>query len=176
VLAATNRELERLVAEGRFRADLYYRLAVVQLRVPPLRERRDDVPLLAAHFARNLIYANAAAGGPRESALETIFEFLRAHDWPGNVRELRNVVERAVILADPKLLRGEALDVLGELRRTVERSLSRRVSLRTARHEREREYLEGLLRGVDGDLDAAATIAEVHRKSLERLLRKHGLR
>jgi transcriptional regulator with GAF, ATPase, and Fis domain len=176
VLAATNRDLERLIAEGRFRADLYYRLAVIRVRVPPLRERRDDVPLLAAHFARNLIYAGPRSDGLAGGALETIFDFLSAHDWPGNVRELRNVVERAIILADPKILRGEALDALGELRKTVERSLSKRISLRAAREQREREYLEELLRAVEWDLDAAANLAEVHRKSLERLIRKHRLR
>jgi DNA-binding NtrC family response regulator len=170
VLAATNRDLESLIAEGRFRADLYYRLAVLRVRVPPLRERRDDVPLLAAHFAREV----SAPGLP--NALETIFDFLSHHDWPGNVRELRNVVERAMILADPKILKGEPLDALGELRKTVERSLSKRISLRAAREQREREYLEELLRAVEWDLDAAAELAEVHRKSLERLIRKHRLR
>src|SRR5215831_6486436 len=166
VIAATNRDLDRLLGEGTFRADLYYRLAVIRVLVPPLRERREDVPLLAAHFARHLIYAGPRADGLRGGALETIFEFLSAHDWPGNVRELRNVVERAVILADPKLLGGEPLDALGELRRTVEQSLAKRVSLRAAREQREREYLEELLRVTDWDLDAASTIAEVHRKSL----------
>jgi DNA-binding NtrC family response regulator len=176
VLAATHRDLDRLIAEGRFRADLYYRLAVIRVRVPPLRERRDDVPLLAAHFATHLDWATGSGEVLRSGALETIFDFLAAHDWPGNVRELRNVVERAIILADPKILRGEATSALGELRRTVERSLSRRISLRAAREQREREYLQDLLRTTDWDLDRAAEVAEVHRKSLERLIRKHGLR
>ena len=176
VLCATHRDLERQVEEGRFRADLYYRLAVLRLRVPPLRERREDIPFLATHFARSLIFAGPRAGSVAPAALETIFQFLSGHDWPGNVRELRNVVERAVILADPKLLRGEPLDAIGELRRTVERSLARCVSLRAAREQREREYLEELLRATDWDLDQAASLAEVHRKSLERLIRKHKLR
>src|SRR5207245_2450860 len=153
--------VERSISDGRFRADLYYRLAVIRVRVPPLRERREDVPLLAAHFARNLIYAGPRSAGLAGGALETIFDFLAAHDWPRDVRELRNVVERAIILADPKILRGEALDALGELRKTVERSLSKRISLRAAREQREREYLEELLRAVEWDLDAAADLAEV---------------
>jgi transcriptional regulator with GAF, ATPase, and Fis domain len=87
VVAATHRDLERMVAEGRFREDLYYRIAVIRLRVPPLRERPEDIPLLAAHFARQL-------GAPDD------FDFgdLRERDFPGNVRELRNLVERAIVL------------------------------------------------------------------------------
>jgi len=172
VVAATNRDLPARIAEGKFREDLYYRLAVVTLKVPPLRERRDDVPLLAAHFAKDRL--EGLAGGGR--GLETIFEFLKSHDWPGNVRELRNVVERAVIMADPKLLTGDPLDALAELRKRAEPALRRRVSLRAARDQFEREYLEDLLRSTDGDLDEAAATAELHRKSLERLLREHGIK
>ncbi len=174
VVAATHRDLQTRVTSGQFREDLYYRLAVVSLRVPPLRERRDDVPLLAAHFARERIFAGAAGG--RAPGWEAIFEFLKSHDWPGNVRELRNVVERSVIMSDPALLRGDPLDALAELRRRAEPALHRRVSLRAARDQTEREYLEDLLRATDGDLDEAARIAEVHRKSLERLLREHDIR
>jgi DNA-binding NtrC family response regulator len=174
VVAATNRDLQARVAEGHFREDLYYRLAVVTLKVPALRERRDDIPLLAAHFARDRIFAGA--GGGRGPGWETIFDFMKSHDWPGNVRELRNVVERAVIMSDPKLLSGNALDALAELRKKAEPALRKRVSLRAARDQTEREYLEDLIRSTDGDLDEAARIAEVHRKSLERLLREHGIR
>ena len=174
VVAATNRDLQTRVGEGQFREDLYYRLAVVTLRVPPLRERREDIPLLAAHFARDRIFAGAASGPA--PGWEAIFEFMKPHEWPGNVRELRNVVERSVIMADPKLLGGNPLDALAELRRKAEPALHRRVSLRAARDQTEREYLEDLLRSTDGDLDEAARIAEVHRKSLERLLREHNIR
>ncbi len=175
VIAATHRDLARMITDGRFRADLYYRLAVIRLHVPALRERREDIPLLAAHFAREALGETrppAVAG----TALEAVFENLRAYEWPGNVRELRNVVERAVILADPKLIVAGALDAVQELRRSVESSIHRRLTLRAARTEREREYLEDLLRTTEGDLDEAARIAQVHRKSLERLIRKHKLR
>jgi DNA-binding NtrC family response regulator len=181
VLSATHRDLEARIAAGQFREDLFYRLAVVALRVPPLRERRDDIPLLASHFARQLSAAAAAGdpdakprpGGP---GWEAIFDFMKNADWPGNVRELRNVVERAVIMSDPRLLMGDSLDALAELRKHAEPALHRRVSLRAARDQTEREYLAALLRSTDGDLDRAAEIAEVHRKSFERLLRKHSLR
>jgi DNA-binding NtrC family response regulator len=171
VVAATNRDLSARVSEGKFREDLYFRLAVVTLEVPPLRERREDVPLLAAHFARDRV---GAGGGGR--GWETIFEFMKAHDWPGNVRELRNVVERAVIMSDPGLLAGDPLDALAELRKKAEPAMRKRVSLRAYRDQAEREYLEDLLRSVDGDLDQASEIAELHRKSLERLLREHGIK
>ena len=174
VVAATNRDLQARVAEGQFREDLYYRLAVVTLQVPALRERREDIPLLAAHFARDRIFADGPGG--RGPGWETIFDFMKTHDWPGNVRELRNVVERAVIMSDPKLLTGNPLDALSELRKKAEPALRKRVSLRAARDQTEREYLEDLIRSTDGNLDEAAEIAEVHRKSLERLLREHGIR
>ena len=147
------------------------------LRVPALRERRDDIPLLASSFARDRIFPGGAGGtGGRGPGWETIFEFMKTHDWPGNVRELRNVVERAVIMADPKLLAGDPLDALAELRKKAEPALRRRVSLRAARDQTEREYLEDLVRSTDGNLDEAAAIAEVHRKSLERLLREHSIK
>jgi len=95
VIAATNRRLEELIAQGRFREDLYYRLAVVTLEAPPLRERRGDIPLLAEHFLREL----CANTGQRPKRFEAgALEALAAHPWPGNVRELRNCVERLVIL------------------------------------------------------------------------------
>ncbi|HKA88384.1 MAG TPA: sigma 54-interacting transcriptional regulator [Haliangiales bacterium] len=175
VVAATHRDLARHISEGRFRADLYYRLAVIRVRIPPLRERRDDIPLLAACFVRDLLGDVPATKMPA-AALEGIFSALRHHDWPGNVRELRNVVERAAILADPKLMRQAALEAAGELARSVEKSMSKRVTLRAARAEHEREYLTDLLRATEGDLDEASRVAQVHRKSLERLIRKHKLR
>jgi len=172
VVAATHRDLERMVAEGRFREDLFYRLAVIRLRVPPLRERRDDIPLLAAHFAR----AMDAGETLTPSVLETMFADFRDRDLPGNVRELRNLVERAIVLADPRQIRAGELEAAEELGRSIERSLRKQMSLRQARHEREREYLSQLLVATEGDLDEASATARVHRKSLERLIRRHKLR
>jgi Nif-specific regulatory protein len=100
IVAATNRSLEKEVAEGRFREDLYYRLKVFPLRVPALRERREDVPLLAAHFLERYTreFGREIAGFTQPA-----LEILRAYDWPGNVRELENEVQRAVIQADGEL-------------------------------------------------------------------------
>jgi two-component system, NtrC family, response regulator GlrR len=174
IVAATNRDLGARIAEGQFREDLFYRVAVVTVLVPPLRERRDDIPLLASHFARENVFAGAQPSGPAPG-WEAIFDFMKSYDWPGNVRELRNVVERAVIMSDPKLLRGDPLDAVAELRKRAEPAMHHRVSLRAARDQTEREYLEDLVRATDWDLDQASAIAEVHRKSLERLLREHRL-
>jgi Nif-specific regulatory protein len=97
IVAATNRSLEKEVAEGRFREDLYYRLKVFPLRVPPLRERREDVPLLATHFLERYTREfGREIAGFSQAALEV----LGAYDWPGNVRELENEVQRAVIQAE----------------------------------------------------------------------------
>jgi transcriptional regulator with PAS, ATPase and Fis domain len=176
VIAATNRNLEDTVRQGTFREDLYYRLNVIPVTLPPLRERREDIPLLAAHFARKLLGDAARAGLPPDT-LDALFGELTRHDWPGNVRELRNVVERALILADPELLGAGALEVAaGELQRSIEKAVHKQHSLRAARAEHEREYLTELLAHTEGDLDAAAAIAQIHRKSLERLLRRLKLR
>jgi DNA-binding NtrC family response regulator len=175
IVAATNRDLSARIDEGQFREDLYYRLAVVTVAIPPLRERRDDIPLLASHFAREHVFAGEKGSAPAPG-WEAIFDFMTGYDWPGNVRELRNVVERAVIMSDPKLLRGDPLDAVAELRKRAEPAMHHRVSLRAARDATEREYLEDLVRATDWDLDQAATIADVHRKSLERLLREHRIK
>ncbi len=175
IVAATNRDLGARITEGQFREDLYYRLAVVTVSIPPLRERRDDIPLLASHFAREHVFAGEQSSRPAPG-WEAIFDFMTTYDFPGNVRELRNVVERAVIMSDPKLLHGDPLDAVAELRKRAEPAMHHRVSLRAARDATEREYLEDLVRATDWDLDQAATIAEVHRKSLERLLREHRIK
>jgi transcriptional regulator with GAF, ATPase, and Fis domain len=101
LIAASNRDLEREVAEGRFRSDLFFRLNVVPLVLPPLRERRDDVPLLAAHFAAKVAEKH---GRPQPELTPALYEALQEYDWPGNVRELENVIERLVVLtAGPRL-------------------------------------------------------------------------
>jgi DNA-binding NtrC family response regulator len=172
-IAATNRDLAADVALGRFREDLYYRLNGISLSIPPLRARINELPTLT----RELVAAACKRAGrpPVHLASDTMAALL-AHPWPGNIRELRNVVERAVIMSDPKLLHGDPLDAVAELRKRAEPAMHRRVSLRAARDATEREYLEDLVRATDWDLDQAATIAEVHRKSLERLLREHRIK
>ena len=141
VIAATNRDLAALVAAGRFRADLYYRLNVFPLQLPALRERRDDIPLLARHFLGKLArrLGRPLAGFTAESERR-----LCDHDWPGNVRELENVVERAAILSD-----GPLLDVGFMDGRASRRGWRRR---RDARHARARQHRRRPgARGLEGD-------------------------
>jgi DNA-binding NtrC family response regulator len=104
LVAATNVDLEREVAEGRFRADLFFRLNVIPLRMPALRQRRDDIPLLVDHFLKR----HAKGGTPKVVSKEAL-ELLMKYDWPGNVRELENVMERALILDEGGVITGEDL-------------------------------------------------------------------
>jgi DNA-binding NtrC family response regulator len=110
VIAATNRDLRRMVAEGRFLEDLFYRLSVIPLAIPPLRERREDIPLLAEHFLRK----HAARTGLRvEKIDEPALAVLAAYDWPGNVRELENTIERAVVLSDGPVIEARHIEMQG---------------------------------------------------------------
>lgn len=175
VLAATNKELEEEIQGGRFREDLYFRLAVIPLVVPPLRERRDDVePLVEhflAHFAREL--------GQRPKRIERAAMARLVHyGWPGNVRELRNLVERMVIMAPgeeittadlPEPLRRETDDRLGWL---AEEELG---SLRSARAVFERRYIERKLEQCGGNVSKTAELLELERSHLYRKLRAYGL-
>jgi DNA-binding NtrC family response regulator len=176
-VAATNADLMQQVAQGRFRSDLYYRLCVLQTSLPPLRERGNDVVLLANHFL--LRYT---AEGTRRARLTTDAEdSLRQHSWPGNVRELENAVQRAVTLADGR----ESISAL-ELGLTVApmstptgfASLADRpfaIAKRTLVAEFERDYLTRLMRLSSGNVTRAAQRARKERRDLGRLLRKHQI-
>jgi transcriptional regulator with GAF, ATPase, and Fis domain len=179
VVAATHRDLPHLVDEGAFREDLYYRLAEVTVYLPALRERPEDVPLLAVQFVRELADASGAALSLDTEAVA----LLAARDWPGNVRELRNVVRRASLDARAGVIGAPAvLAAVDEAMRAPKRPgaiVDDSVSLATAREQwsssLEREYLERVLAACDGDIDRAATRAEMHVKSFQRLLRRHGV-
>ncbi len=172
VVAATNRNLRAEIAARRFREDLYYRVAVVRMLVPPLRERPDDVPLLVEHFVRQL------AGDRRLEVAREDMERLRRSSWPGNVRELRNVIERACALSHGERLElDEAFDDRPMTTSgTINVDLPFKVAKAQVIDNFEREYIRALLKRHDGNLSAAARAAEVDRKHLRELLRKHGLR
>jgi DNA-binding NtrC family response regulator len=178
VIAATNRDLRQEVNRGAFRADLFYRLNIVRIRLPPLRERREDIPLLVAHF-----YAQYARGGDPLPPADLVTAFTR-QDWPGNVRELRAAVERAILMQDPELwfeatLGAEAPGAaaplasndyeediaLGSFRAAKERAVSRW----------ERGYVEALIRQSTGNFSRAARSAHMDRNHLRELIRKHGV-
>ena len=168
VIAATNRDLRAAVNRGDFRADLYYRLHVVSLRLPPLRERRLDIPLLVEQF-----YAQFA-GHP--GAPESLIDAFTRHDWPGNVRELRSAVERAVLLGDPVVwseLTDPSPSNVASL--AFDETLSFRASKDRATMVWEREYLRELLARHSGNLSRAARAARMDRTHLRELGRKYNL-
>lgn len=173
IIAATNRDLEQEVRRGAFRPDLFYRLAAVRVAVPPLRERREDIPELANHFVRRF------SGDDRAILPQAMMDALLRQKWPGNIRELRNAVERAVLLGD--LGDSEASD-LGPTELTptpASRALEHGGSFRELKERAtegwEREYLKRLMRGADGNISRASRIAQMDRNYLRELLRKHGI-
>jgi DNA-binding NtrC family response regulator len=167
IVAATNRDLKQRVLEGAFREDLYYRLNVVSIRVPPLRERLEDVPLLARHFLAK--YAAAAGKEAPALAPETLAR-LAAHPWPGNVRELEHAIERAVALAASPLILPEDLppDVRGAPRAAP--TPPRRMTL----EEMKRWYVGTVLEETGGNKLRAAEILGIDRRTLYRMLDREG--
>jgi DNA-binding NtrC family response regulator len=167
VISATHRDLRAEVNAGRFRLDLYYRLAVVSIRVPPLRDRPDDIPLLVEHFLRQLGHAGAV----EEVIPDATMASLKLHGWPGNVRELRNAVEAILTVGMPS--------DLDEVSPSESRDLVSAVLERPYKHARaavmrdfEERYLARLLERADGNVAAAARLAEMDRSYLTDLLRR----
>ena len=164
VIAATNADLTRAVAEGKFREDLFYRLNVISIEIPPLRERREDIPLLVQHFIEKYTkLTGKAVKGLTPEALDR----LQGADWPGNVRELENVIERAVVLATGDLLTDADIsrDAAGK-----EDSIPFRVGQSLT--DLEREAILRTIRAMDGDKDAAARILGIGVATLYRRLKE----
>jgi two-component system response regulator GlrR len=176
VLAATNRNLREEVTARRFRSDLYYRLAVLRIRVPPLRERKDDLPLLLEHFLNSL--APGRVSEARALRTEEFMVELRRHAWPGNIRELRNYIERCLatraqpspseleVVASEPGAETAGVDISQPLKLVREAWVS----------NLERRYLAEILRHHDDNITVAARAAGVDRIHFYRLLWKHGLR
>ncbi len=173
VIAASRDDLDAEVTAGRFRPDLLYRLAVVRVVLPPLRNRREDIPLLVRELARSRGLADEGPDGP---ALERLL----AHSWPGNVRELRNVLDRAIALA-PGARRFGELELRIGGRPQVGDGLAVRSDLTWAEakaavlHDLERRYLADVLARCRGNLSAASRESGIDRKHLRAMARKHGL-
>jgi two-component system, NtrC family, response regulator GlrR len=170
IVAATNRDLRAEVNKGTFRADLYYRLAVVKLELPPLRERTGDFPLLVEHLLRRI------GAPPAVLAKLTAPDFvgeLAAAPWPGNVRELRNHLEQCVVFDER---RAPSVDAAPHPSATVDPNLPYEVARRQAIDAFERDYITALLAKTGDNVAQAAREAGVNRAYLHRLLRRHGLR
>ncbi len=168
VVAATNKNLEEEIAAGRFRRDLYYRLAVVPIRLPSLTERREDIPALLEEFVAAAV---ARQGVPPRRFSPAAIERLMAHDWPGNVRELRNVVERLLIMVSGSEIRPEHLAFLAAPG-VPEPAGFPLGPLREARAEFERRYIASVLEHCDGNVSRAARVLGLERSHLHRKLRQ----
>jgi transcriptional regulator with PAS, ATPase and Fis domain len=170
VLAASNRQPRRAIREGRLREDLYFRLSVLLIELPPLRERIEDVPLLAAQFLRqfNREHSKAVQGID-----EDCFSSLKAYSWPGNIRELRNAIERAVILSrSPMLSSGDLPTALAD-RTGAGSDLGFMIRPGASLKEVEAELIFRTLASVGGDKTRAARILGIARRSLYNLLERH---
>jgi two-component system, NtrC family, response regulator AtoC len=168
VIAATNRDLRQMVSDGRFQEDLYYRLNVIPIHIPPLRERREDVPVLVEHF----IAKHAQRAGKRIDGLEPgVLDALQAADWPGNVRELENTVERAVVLSQTRTIGPDVVRILGVSSASPAGlpSLNLRQNLDWA----ERETVRRALDNSGGVKKDAAEVMGISQRALSYYLAKH---
>ncbi|MEO7034698.1 MAG: sigma-54 dependent transcriptional regulator [Polyangiaceae bacterium] len=176
VVAATNRDLAQQVQSGAFRQDLYYRLDVLTIDVPPLRERPKDVPALVHHFLRK---RSARLGKEVLHVEPEVLERLSAYGWPGNVRELENAVERAIVLAKGDTFTVDLLPAVLRAQASLQASGHSEAWLLSpmaeAKTSFERRYLERLMERTDGKLGRAAQLAGVDPSNLRRLLKRHGI-
>src|SRR5436190_2544091 len=140
IIAATNRKLEKEVAEGRFRLDLYYRLNVFPIELPPLRERTEDIPALAHHFIN---YYNHKAGKKITGLSDKVLKNMTAYHWPGNIRELENLIERSVLLTKSTIIEEISLPAV------LKKDDARNSHMKTI-HENERDYIISVLKKCNG--------------------------
>ncbi len=166
IIAATNQDLSQAIKEKRFREDLFYRLNVVSLNIPPLKERKEDVPLLAEYFLRKFRAVNKKVEGLSKEALHTLLSY----EWPGNVRELENAMERAVVLAKGPLIEKEDLALFSP-------GLSASLSLPSkSLREVEMYLLSDVLEDTNWNLKKAAEALQISRTTLYSKIKKHGLK
>jgi transcriptional regulator with PAS, ATPase and Fis domain len=166
VIAATNADLTQRVKDGRFREDLFYRLNVIEIRVPSLRERKDDIPLLIKHYLN--VFAEEAGKNVKDIDYEAMKSML-AYDWPGNIRELRNSLERAVVLSEGEMI---TLHDLPDKLRTMDVEGIPTSSLRQALDDYEREYIRRSLTENKGNKEATAERLGIDLATLYRKLKK----
>ncbi|MFO7965821.1 MAG: sigma 54-interacting transcriptional regulator [Desulfobacterales bacterium] len=172
ILSATNKNIRKEIAEGRFREDLYYRLNVVSLSIPPLRERKEDIPLLAKHFAD--MFMRERAG--KEAVISTAaMEKMMHYDWPGNIREMKNIIERAVVMGSGTTIRPEDLTMPGKKIRTLHAMPSGK-TLREAVDTFKKNYIASQLHAANGNQKQAARTLGIQRTYLSRLIAQYRLK
>jgi two-component system nitrogen regulation response regulator NtrX len=173
VLAATNKDLDGEIAEGRFREDLLHRLNVIPIEVPPLRERKEDIPALVAHFAEQL---SAGAGVPGRKFAEDAVRRLQSRSWPGNIRELRNAVERALILASGKTVTAADIEHLLPSAAPASLSAGGSQSFETFKQEAEKSFLVQQLQQHDWNVSETARALKMPRSNLYKKIERYGLK
>ncbi|WP_457652786.1 sigma-54-dependent transcriptional regulator [Rhodocaloribacter sp.] len=170
MIAATHKNLEAEIAEGNFREDLFYRLNIVNVTLPPLRARTEDIPALATHFLAHFAEEN---GLPPKTLTPGAMTLLLAHDWPGNVRQLRNVIERLVVLSDGETI--DAREVRRALRRPSDPHDVTLTNLRAAREAFERAHIQRMLLAHDGRIRDTAEALGIDRSHLWKKMKRYGL-
>jgi transcriptional regulator with GAF, ATPase, and Fis domain len=172
VIAATNRDLAALVGSGRFREDLYYRLNVIALHIPPLRDRREDIPLLVEHFVARVA---EKARRPRPALADEAVAWLEVQRWPGNVRELKNAIERAVVLGGDVLGVGDFATAPSAPTVQAAPDQGDYTFSRTSLEELERLHIQRILALCEGQKARAAAILGINRTTLWKKLRQYGV-
>ncbi len=165
IIAATNKDLREEVEAGTFRRDLFYRIHVIPIHLPPLRERKEDIPYLVEHFVKKHA---PRLGKSIKRVEETAIKKLLSYDWPGNIRELENIIEYALVLTEGSVLKADYIML-------PEQSSSNIKSFKEAKAEFERKYLCEVLRLTQGNISQAATLAGKYRADFYKLLRKHQI-
>jgi DNA-binding NtrC family response regulator len=179
VLSATNADLNQVVKSGAFREDLYYRLNVVNIHMPPLRERNDDIPLLAAHFIH---LQNQKFGIQVKGFEKDAMHLLCSYDWPGNIRQLKNVIEACMAMEGEDYISSETLMQFVEVARVEEAAPqaateeAAEVNFNAALEHFEADLLKGLLRKHGGNIDAAARSAGMNMATMYRKIKRYGIR
>lgn len=168
VIAATNKDLVRLVQEGSFRDDLYYRLNVIEIQIPPLRERREDIPLLAEHFIERL---NHELGRAVESLADDALRILMDYNWPGNVRELENAIERALVTCRTAELTKDDFAFLGQSRNSHTWTIPPNTTL----EEIEKQAIKVTLERTTGNVKEAAAILDIDRSTLYEKIKRYDI-
>jgi len=166
LIAATNKNLLEEVKKGRFREDLYYRLNVIPIMIPPLRERREDIPLLIEHFLKKY---NSRLGKEVRLSKEDL-DALLSYDYPGNVRELENIIERVVVLSTDGVIKKEDLPFVSD------KGEDRLVTLSEVSQRAEKEYIEKVLRLTGGNKTRAAELLGISRKTLWEKMNTYGIK
>jgi DNA-binding NtrC family response regulator len=173
IISATNIDLRQAVQEGKFRQDLYYRLDVVPIHLPPLREHREDIPLLVEHFLQryNQVFRRKIEGLTKEA-----LEYITTYDWPGNIRELKNVIERLVALKDDGVITPKDLPFDIFIKSSLIKGFKAEGGFKEASKDFEKQYIEAVLERVSGNQVKAAKILGIHRNALFNKMKSLGLK